>query len=251
MGQIPDSEKYGPSRLTEERRHAPERPTPTPAPAPPSARTPRSAPAQAAVSPRRNEGSPVLWIFGAAALLFFLVWSQKPPVPSDSYIQPAPSVEQPVASPPPSEAPAVVDPLPIPVPEPAEPVSTAPDPLPEVALEVPQRSPDESVPRPTQRLEPETFPVQPPQIEAARKLSGQPPSYPEIARRMRWEGDVRLTATVGPDGRISDITVITSARGLDDSAIQALSRWRYRPATRDGAPISSQIEVTFNFRLPR
>jgi TonB family protein len=37
--------------------------------------------------------------------------------------------------------------------------------------------------------------------------------------------------------------------GLDEKAIEAVNRWRFRPATLNGLPVATQIAVEVNFRL--
>ena len=55
---------------------------------------------------------------------------------------------------------------------------------------------------------------------------------------------------VGKDGHTYDIRVRQSlGMGLDEKAIEAVSRWRFRPATFNGQPVATQIEVDVDFRL--
>jgi protein TonB len=79
----------------------------------------------------------------------------------------------------------------------------------------------------------------------------QPP-YPPNMERLEREGQVRVRITIGTDGRVTSIEQLSSA----DEAFwrvtqrQALSRWRFRPATVDGRPVVSTMVYTVNFRLP-
>ena len=55
---------------------------------------------------------------------------------------------------------------------------------------------------------------------------------------------------VGKDGKPYDIRVRQSlGMGLDEKAIEAVRRWRFRPATLNGQPVATQIAVEVNFRL--
>lgn len=55
---------------------------------------------------------------------------------------------------------------------------------------------------------------------------------------------------VGPDGRAHDIRVQPSlGMGLDEQAIEAISRWRFEPDRKDGIPVAVQVNVEVNFRL--
>jgi len=76
------------------------------------------------------------------------------------------------------------------------------------------------------------------------------PDYPEAARKARLEGVVILRAVIGTDGRVEDIRLVKSALPLlDDSAIRAVRRWRYRPATLNGRAVRVFLTVTAEFRL--
>jgi len=37
--------------------------------------------------------------------------------------------------------------------------------------------------------------------------------------------------------------------GLDEKALEAVQRYRFRPAMKDGRPVSAMINVEVNFRL--
>ena len=37
--------------------------------------------------------------------------------------------------------------------------------------------------------------------------------------------------------------------GLDEKAVEAIRRWRFEPARKDGVPVAVQINVEINFRL--
>jgi protein TonB len=76
------------------------------------------------------------------------------------------------------------------------------------------------------------------------------PSFSDEARKAKQQGIVGLMLVVGKDGRTYDIRVRQSlGMGLDEKAIEAVSRWRFRPATRSGLPVATQIAVEVNFRL--
>jgi TonB family protein len=77
------------------------------------------------------------------------------------------------------------------------------------------------------------------------------PEYSEEARKARYEGTVVLEAVVRKDGRIDVLHLVRSLGfGLDENAIRALKQWRFRPATQNGVPVDStlNIEVRFNLR---
>ena len=76
------------------------------------------------------------------------------------------------------------------------------------------------------------------------------PEYTEEARQARIQGTVVLDVEVEPDGTATVLGVVKSLNpGLDQRAIEAVSRWRFRPATRDGQPVKVSADVEVNFRL--
>ncbi len=76
------------------------------------------------------------------------------------------------------------------------------------------------------------------------------PQYPVAARRAGVQGAVVVRGVVRRDGTIDDVAVIKDLPyGLGDAAREAVSRWRFRPATYRGEPIDVYYTVTVNFRL--
>jgi periplasmic protein TonB len=76
------------------------------------------------------------------------------------------------------------------------------------------------------------------------------PSFSDEARKAKQQGIVGLMLVVGKDGHTYDIRVRQSlGMGLDEKAIEAVSHWRFHPATRNGLPVATQIAVEVDFRL--
>ena len=77
---------------------------------------------------------------------------------------------------------------------------------------------------------------------SARPIGGYQvkPRYPESARRRGIEGTVLLKMRITAQGRVEDVQVIRSAGypDLDESAMEAVRRWRFEPARRNGAPVA-------------
>lgn len=80
-------------------------------------------------------------------------------------------------------------------------------------------------------------------------LHVQPAEYSQEARIKKLSGVVVLTTVVTTDGLPSDIKVVKPlGMGLDENAIEALSRYRFKPATKDGEPVAAQITIEVSFR---
>lgn len=76
------------------------------------------------------------------------------------------------------------------------------------------------------------------------------PSFSEEARKAKAQGIVLLMVAVGKDGHPYDIRVAQSlGMGLDEKAIEAVNRWRFRAATLNGQPVATRIAVQVDFHL--
>jgi TonB family protein len=76
------------------------------------------------------------------------------------------------------------------------------------------------------------------------------PRYPMSARGAGVEGPVVIRGIVRRDGTIDNVEVIKDLPyGLGEAAREAVSQWRFRPATVGGEPIDVYYTVTVNFRL--
>lgn len=76
------------------------------------------------------------------------------------------------------------------------------------------------------------------------------PEYSDEARKAKFQGSVLLAIVVLADGSTSNIRVIRPlGLGLDEKAIEAVQKWRFRPSMKNGqaVPVHAQVEV--NFRL--
>ncbi len=78
------------------------------------------------------------------------------------------------------------------------------------------------------------------------------PAYTADAMRDRIEGTVTLYAVIRPDGSVTDIKVLNSLDDrLDSSAMRALSRWHFRPGTKNGEAIALEAVVQIPFRMKK
>jgi TonB family protein len=78
--------------------------------------------------------------------------------------------------------------------------------------------------------------------------------YPPIALRQRVEGTVEVNALVDEKGNVTDVQVRTPAggrTGLNEAAMDAVKKYKFRPATKDGVPVKVWYSVKVAFVLPR
>jgi len=91
--------------------------------------------------------------------------------------------------------------------------------------------------------------VVPPTAEAGQR--NEPPDYPAESRRRGEEGTVRLSLRIGPDGRVqmAEVAQTSGHPALDRAAVEAVRRWRFRPATQAGLPVAASMQTAVHFRL--
>jgi TonB family protein len=81
-------------------------------------------------------------------------------------------------------------------------------------------------------------------------LSKVDPEYSEEARKAKYSGTVTLSIVVNTDGRAENIRVVKSlGMGLDEKAIEAVQKWRFKPGANKGAPVRVGAQIEVNFRL--
>jgi len=66
--------------------------------------------------------------------------------------------------------------------------------------------------------------------------------YPEVAKRNRIGGVVRLEVVVGKDGRVKSAKVIGGSPLLIQSATDAIGKWRFEPAPGETTQV---VQVVF------
>lgn len=76
------------------------------------------------------------------------------------------------------------------------------------------------------------------------------PEYSEEARKAKFQGTVILSIVVDERGLPGSFKVVRPlGLGLDEKAIEAVQKWRFRPAYKDGKPVAVMATVEVNFRL--
>jgi TonB family protein len=88
-----------------------------------------------------------------------------------------------------------------------------------------------------------------PDLKSATLISSVAPIYPVMARNQRISGAVTIDALVDATGRVTGMTVISGPALLQESAKDALRRWKYEPAQLHGRPVPTHMTVTLQFKL--
>lgn len=84
-----------------------------------------------------------------------------------------------------------------------------------------------------------------------RPVAGNPlPEYPITALRRGEGGTVLLQVQIDKTGQPIDVDVArrSGSRDLDRAAVQTVRDWRFEPATRNGKPVSSVVELPIAFQ---
>jgi protein TonB len=76
------------------------------------------------------------------------------------------------------------------------------------------------------------------------------PEYSEEARKAKFQGTVVLSIVIDERGYPTNFKVVRPlGLGLDEKAIEAVQKWRFRPGMKEGHPVAVLATVEVNFRL--
>jgi TonB family protein len=78
------------------------------------------------------------------------------------------------------------------------------------------------------------------------------PKYPQSLVEAHVDGEVILYAIIRKDGSVDSIQLVHSLDPqLDTNSMEALARWQFTPATREGFPVELEavVHIPFHFRL--
>lgn len=77
------------------------------------------------------------------------------------------------------------------------------------------------------------------------------PEYPRAARRRNLTGSVDVQFTVSTDGRVRNMTILTSKPGdtFDQAAMDAIEQWRFEPVIENGIAVEKRTAVRLAFDL--
>ncbi len=141
-----------------------------------------------------------------------------------------------------------------PVPQPPVTQSVAPPPL--ATMERSQPLPP--TPRPFSPTRPQALRSSPPASTGERTtrpiiLASSKPLYPRVAREAGWEGTVIVRTLIDQEG-VPTQTEVRKSSGhppLDQSAIEAIKTWTFRPAQDGNIPIAKWVDIPVKFDLNR
>ncbi|KOF53695.1 energy transducer TonB [Achromobacter sp. DMS1] len=204
------------------------------------------------------------------------------PIPQIAKAEPAPEVPQPVVEPEPEppepeiepEPEPDIKPEPEPEPEPEPVVEKPPMPAPKPPPPKPKPKPKPK-PQPKQEVKAEPKPQPPappsgapegtqapqgpqqgpppdqPVLVSSIEFSGARPmpNYPMASRRLREEGRVLVLVEINTQGLVDRASIDTSSGypRLDDAALTAARKARFKPYTRNGVAYPAKAKIPFDF----
>jgi TonB family protein len=87
-------------------------------------------------------------------------------------------------------------------------------------------------------------------ITAPHATYSPDPKYPKKESKAHRRGTVVLDLVVDADGLPRDIRVsLPLSPEFDGAALDAVKKWKFSPATKDGKPVATQIKVEVSFHL--
>ncbi|HZR31125.1 MAG TPA: energy transducer TonB [Terriglobales bacterium] len=87
-------------------------------------------------------------------------------------------------------------------------------------------------------------------VTAPRAVITPDPDYPLNIRKKNIQGTVVLWVMVVEDGGVGGVTLKKSlSPELDRNAIEAVKKWKFKPALLNGNPVAAQVTIEVNFRL--
>jgi protein TonB len=87
------------------------------------------------------------------------------------------------------------------------------------------------------------------QVKAPAQTKRVNPPYPPEAQAAGVQGIVILEATIGADGKVTDVRVLRSIPLLDQAALDAVRQWEYVPTVIGGVAVPVVMTVTVSFTL--
>jgi TonB family protein len=86
-------------------------------------------------------------------------------------------------------------------------------------------------------------------VIAGNKLNGPVPKYPVDAKKARIQGKVVLDAVIGKDGTVEKLEVLSGPKELQQSSLDAVRQWTYKPFLLNGDPVEVRTTITVIYSL--
>ena len=89
-------------------------------------------------------------------------------------------------------------------------------------------------------------------LQSSKLVFKSIPKYPSEAKQDRIQGTVQLNAVIKRDGSLAELRVMNSPHSaLTQSALAAVSQWRYSPTHLNGEPVEVETSISVNYTLAK
>jgi len=87
-------------------------------------------------------------------------------------------------------------------------------------------------------------------VSPPRVISSPDPEYTKEARKAKYQCVCLVSAIVTEEGNTRNIKVVRAiGKGLDEKAVEAVSKWKFKPGMKDGKPVAVAVQVEVMFHL--
>ncbi|MGH9730513.1 MAG: energy transducer TonB [Candidatus Acidiferrales bacterium] len=86
-------------------------------------------------------------------------------------------------------------------------------------------------------------------VQAAELIQRVDPVYPVAAKQAHVEGVILLSAKIGKDGSVDDLSYVSGPQALAPGAMDAVKQWKYKPTMLTGHPVTVDTCITVIFNL--
>lgn len=80
-------------------------------------------------------------------------------------------------------------------------------------------------------------------------ISKEPPKYPADAKQAGIQGKVVLSAVINEKGDVEQLKVVSGPKQLQQSALDAVQHWKYKPYQVHGQPVAVQTTINITYTL--
>lgn len=77
------------------------------------------------------------------------------------------------------------------------------------------------------------------------------PVYPPEAKAAKIQGKVVLNAVIGKDGHVENLKVVSGPKELQQSALDAVRQWVYKPYLLNGSPVEVMTDINVIYTLAK
>ena len=88
-----------------------------------------------------------------------------------------------------------------------------------------------------------------PKTMAGLVIAKIPPKYPMEAKKDRIQGQLVLSAIIDKEGNVSNLKVDSGPQELQQSALDAVRQWKYKPYMLNGQPVEVRTKINIIYTL--